>query len=354
MTKKNLGLVGAGLIGIRHAEHIAASAGARLAAIADPSPAGAAAAARFGAGHYADSAAMLAAEALDGVIVAAPNQLHEPVGLACIAKGLPVLMEKPLADDLAGGGRLVLAAERAGVPLMVGHHRRFHPMVETAKRLIDEGRLGRMVAVNAMWAVRKPDDYFASAPWRTEPGGGPILINLIHDIDCLLHFCGPITEIHGIAGHAARGFAVEDTAAVALRFESGTLATVTLTDAAPSPWAWEAGSGENPNIAHSGQNCYRFLGSAAALDFPNLTLWRQTAEGPLSWAQPMAAETVPVPAGVPLVRQIDHFLAVIAGKERPRVSGRDGFATLAATLAVTEAARTGQPTRPRRLEEVAG
>jgi predicted dehydrogenase len=196
-----------------------------------------------------------------------------------------------------------------------------------------------------VWAVRKPDDYFEAA-WRRRAGGGPILINMIHDIDCLRHLCGEIAEVQAYGSSAVRGFEVEDTAVVAIRFAGGALGTVTLTDAAPSPWGWEAGSGDNPNIAASHENCYRFLGTAAALDFPNLTLWRGAGPEPASWADPLTATRRDRAGHEALPRQLEHFLRVIAGAEAPRIDGRDGLATLAATLAVTQAMRTGRAAVP--------
>jgi len=345
MTLPRLAVVGVGLIGIRHAELIAGSPDCELAAVADPSDAGPREAARLGTRHYADYAEMLDRERLDGVYVAAPNQLHLAVGLACIARGIPAVIEKPLCDTLAAGAELVLAAEAAGVPLLVGHHRRYNPRVEATREILQRGELGRIVAVNALWAVRKPDDYF-EATWRRIEGGGPILINMIHDVDCLRHFCGEIAEVQAYGSSAVRGFEVEDTAVVAVRFESGALASIALTDAAPSPWGWEAGSGDNPNIAASFENCYRFLGTAAALDFPNLTLWRGGGAEPASWADPLFARKLDWAGHEALPRQLEHFLKVIDGTETPRIDGRDGLATLAATLAIKDAIRTGRAAVP--------
>jgi len=345
MTRPRLAVVGVGLIGIRHAELIAASPDCTLAAVADPAEAGAREAARLDTRHYADVIEMLDRERPDGVYVAAPNQLHLATGLACVARGIPAVIEKPLCDTLEAGAELVLASEAARVPLLVGHHRRYNPRVEAAREILRRGELGRILAVNALWAVRKPDEYFA-ATWRRTAGGGPILINMIHDVDCLRHFCGEIAEVQAYGSAAARGFEVEDTAVVAIRFASGTLASITLTDAAPSPWGWEAGSGDNPNIAASFENCYRFLGTAAALDFPNLTIWRGAGREPASWADPVSAHKLDWAGHAALPRQLEHFLDVIAGTAAPRIDGRDGLATLAATLAIKDAIRTGRAAVP--------
>jgi predicted dehydrogenase len=186
MPGVQLAVLGAGLIGERHAAHVAASTEAVLAAVVDPAPAGREIASRLGARWYPDFAAMRGAFRPDGVIVATPTRMHVEHGLACVADGIPALIEKPIADDLVDAARLVEAAERAGVALLVGHHRRHNPMIRRAKAIIDSGRLGRIVAVHGFFWVMKPEDYF-DTPWRREPGAGPVLTNLIHDVDLLRH-----------------------------------------------------------------------------------------------------------------------------------------------------------------------
>jgi len=125
-----LAVLGAGMIGKRHIEHIQGESGAALIAIADPSPEAKAFAEAMGAPWYADFAMMLAHGEPDGVIVATPNQMHVANGMRCIEAGIPALIEKPIADDIAEATKLVEAAERAGVPLMVGHHRRHNPIIQ--------------------------------------------------------------------------------------------------------------------------------------------------------------------------------------------------------------------------------
>lgn len=72
---------------------------------------------------------MCAEEMVDGAIVATPNQFHVEHGLRLIDHGVPVLIEKPLASDVAGARKLVVAAEAAKVPLLTGHHRRHNPLI---------------------------------------------------------------------------------------------------------------------------------------------------------------------------------------------------------------------------------
>ena len=338
---ETIGIVGAGLIGRAHVERMRRSGECRLAAIADPAPEAVTYAGSLGVAHYADLNAMLSGERLDGVIVATPNAAHAPNALACIGRGLPVLIEKPLAETLANAERIVEAAERAGVPVLVGHHRRHNPILQQARELVRSGGLGRVATVSAFAAFLKPDPYFDTA-WRREPGGGPVLINLIHVIDDLRFLCGEIAEIKAIGSNALRGFPVEDSAAAVLRFEGGALGTIALSDAAAAPWSWELTSGENPAYPQQPEDCYLIAGTAGSLAVPSLRRWRY--EGTASWTAPLTAERMACEQADPLDRQLAHFCRVIRGEATPIIDGRDAFRTLAATLAISEAsepARSG-------------
>ena len=189
-----LAVVGAGLIGQRHARLIVAGADAALSAIVDPTDAARDFAAGIGAPWFASVADMLAVDRPDGLIVATPNQLHLDHGLQAVEAGLPALIEKPIADSVAAADQLVAAAEKAGVPLLIGHHRRHNPLIAQAKAKIDAGDLGRLVAVHGMFWLYKPDDYF-DVEWRRKPGAGPVYINLIHDIDLLRHLIGEVASV---------------------------------------------------------------------------------------------------------------------------------------------------------------
>ena len=165
--------------------------------------------------------------------------------------------------------------------------------------------LGRLVGVNVIWCVRKPEAYFDAA-WRTQAGGGPVLINLIHEIDLLRFICGEISEVMALSANAVRGFEVEDSASVTLRFENGALGTILMSDTAPSPWSWERASGENhPTFPENQENPSRFFGTEASMEFPRLKIWRY--EGALDWRSPIMAEAVSLPEVDVYDEQIAHF-----------------------------------------------
>jgi predicted dehydrogenase len=334
-----IAVIGAGAFGQRHIAYLEREPLCEIAAIADPSAAAAQYASAKGLRHFADYSAMLDEVKPEGAIIASPNALHVPMGLACAERKVHMLVEKPLADTVAAASELSAAAERAGVALLVGHHRRHNPTLEKARELVQGGAIGNLTAVTALWLIRKPDDYF-NVTWRRERGGGPILINLIHDIDDLRFVCGEIDSVQAMVSSKVRGFPVEDTAAITLRFASGALGTVTLSDAVPAPWSWELTTGESPIYPQRSENCYLFAGAAGSLTVPKLELWRYRDEQ--SWTAPLERETIEVAAEDPLTRQLRHFARVIRGEEAPRITGADATRTLAATLAVSESAASGR------------
>ncbi|RXG93484.1 Gfo/Idh/MocA family protein [Bradyrhizobium zhanjiangense] len=349
-AKIRIAVAGAGLIGRRHIELIEASPDCVLAGIADPSPA----AGDFARAHnrplYADHRALLEQEKPDGLIIASPNTLHLPMALDCAAAGVPALIEKPVTDSVAAARRLCEAVKRSGPPMLVGHHRRHNPIIKSAREAVATGKLGQLTAVAGLWLLKKPDDYFEVA-WRREQGGGPLLINLIHDIDNLRFVCGEIAEVQALTSNKVRGFAVEDTAALLLRFANGALGTVTVSDATPAPWSWELTAGENAVYPRQDQPCYVFAGTNGSLSVPTMELWSYS-DNP-GWHAPLVREPVALSAYDPLAEQLRHFQAVIAGREQPLISVEDAMGTLAVVEAVSEAARTGRTVSPGRIMEQA-
>ncbi len=347
MSTVRIAVAGAGLIGRRHIELVRQNPRCELAAVVDPSPEAQAIAASLGTPHHRSLDEFLAEGSSHpdlGVIIATPNTAHVSGGLTCVAAGVPALVEKPIADTEAEAWELVTAAERANVPLLIGHHRRHSPLLQVAREVVRQGRLGRLVAVMGSALFYKPDDYFDAAPWRRELGGGPILINLIHEIDYLRAVCGDIVEVDAMASSAARGFPVEDTVALTMRFTNGALGTFLLSDTAASTRSWELTAAENPEYPHHpDEDCYVIAGTTGSLAVPTLRLHTYTGEH--SWWEPLASTTLDVRREDPHANQLDHFADVIRRTAAPLVTGRDAIRTLAVTRAVDRAARTGEPVR---------
>jgi predicted dehydrogenase len=338
---KRIAVIGAGGIGRRHAELVVASDRASLSAIVDPDPSAAAFARDLDVPWIADVRELLSDGRADGAIIATPNPLHAEHAVACLSAGVPTLVEKPIAATVADGELIAFEAERVGVPVLVGHHRRHSPFLAEARRLIADGGLGRIVAASATTMFAKPATYFDSAPWRREPGGGPILINLIHDIDALRVLVGDVAQVHAVASNVVRGQPVEESVSVSLRFVGGAVGSMLLSDAAAAPVSWEMTSGEDlayPRYPH--RDSYVIAGTRGTLGIPSMRL--TVAEGSASWHEPMLSSTLDVSLADPLARQLDHFIDIANGTASPACPGRDGVESLRVTLAIAEAAVSGR------------
>lgn len=335
MAKLPIAVAGAGLIGRAHIALVRKSQHCALAAIADPTPQAEALAKEIGVPHFADLERMLDEAKPQGVIVATPNVAHAPNGLACIARGIPALVEKPITETIETARELVTAAKEADVPLLVGHHRRHSAVLAQAREVIASGKLGRITSVTAFTTFLKPDPYF-DMTWRKEPGGGPVLINLIHDIDDLRFLIGDIARLQAMTSSAVRGFQVEDSAVVNLQFANGALGSITCSDAAAAPWSWELTSGENPAYPRQREDCCLITGTEGSLAVPTMRMWHYGAER--GWMAPLRQTQLKQDEADPLARQLDHFCAVIRREAQPLCSGEEGAKTLAATLAIHESA----------------
>lgn len=342
MQPLRLAVAGAGLIGRTHIDVVRASTQATLCAIVDPAPQAAALAGQAGVPLFAELQDMLAREKPDGVILATPNQLHLAHALACIGAGVPMLLEKPITGTVAEGEQLLQAAEQAGARILIGHHRAHSPIMAKASAVVASGVLGRLVAVSGSATFLKPDHYFDDGPWRRQPGGGPILINMIHEVHNLRMLCGEIVAVQALASHAVRGFAVEDTVSVSLRFASGVLGSFLLSDTAASARNWEHTSQENKAYPHyADEDCYVLCGTNGSLAVPTMRIKTYPRPEDRSWWKPFETGIVGMVRDDPLKHQLAHFCAVIRGTAEPLVSARDGLTNLRVTEAIAAAAASG-------------
>ena len=347
MKTVRIAVVGAGLIGHRHIEEIKKSKACQLASIVDPCPPAMFAKTVLGAGVsvYESIAEMLAADRPDGIVLATPNQLHADQGMECIRAGIPTLVEKPIAHTLSAGIRLCEAAEAAKVKILVGHHRLHSPILRQATKVTQSGLLGRIVGVMGSAVFYKPDSegyYDGPNAWRREPGGGPILINLIHEIGNLRALVGEIVAVQAFSSNATRGFKVEDTVDINLKFENGALGSFLLSDTAGCAKSWEQTSQENKDYpTYPNEDCYTIVGSFGSLSIPTMRLKYYSKAEDRSWYKPFECRVLEVQRKDPLAEQIEHFASVIRGECEPLVSARDGLQNLRVVDAVLEAAATG-------------
>lgn len=334
-----LAVVGTGLIGAVHAERVVGNPNTELAALCGLDDGAPGLAERLAVPLTTDFRDILVHD-VDGVIVATPNQLHAPMGTFFLEHGIPILVEKPIGDSVSAGIELCAAGSVAGVPILVGQHRRHNALVQRARGIIEE-RLGRLLGFTIMAAMRKPDSYYQPV-WRRQVGAGPLLVNLIHEVDLLRFVCGEITAVQAVTRGLGRPWDFDDTAAIVAHIEGGAVGTLFLTESTPSPWSWESSVSDGMGFHNAEQDHAHFMGSEASLSFPSLTVWTyDEGNGEPGWFSPLHASRAETTEADPYSRQIAHFASVVLGETEPMVSGADGLRSLAVVDAIIEAGSSG-------------
>jgi len=351
MEPVRLGLVGGGLISAKHIEASKNISNGNLVALCDVNPDRKLLAEELNIPFFTNYREMIAQAGLEGLIDGTPNKFHAEVGVACAEHGIHVLTEKPITSTLEEGKQLVEAVNESGISLLVGHHRRYFPLIRRAREIVQSGELGQLIGISMLWALMKPDNYF-EIPWRSRKGGGPILINIIHEMDNLRFICGDVAEITAKARRLVRSGEVEDTVIINFELVSGALGTALVSDTTPSPWSYELVSGENSDYFKTDQDCYRFLGTNASLSFPKMEVWSHPHGREKGWWEPLTRRSEHVPSSPPFTAQLEHFCNVIRGQEEPVITAADGLMTLATTLAVLESTETGRSVNPLELLEI--
>jgi predicted dehydrogenase len=344
MKKLSLVVVGPGLIGKQHIRLIEENPHCELCAIVAPDhEVNHVIAREHNVPLFHSLEECLRNKEVDGVIIASPNEFHAEQASLCIEASVPVLIEKPITVSVAEGEALVALAKRKRAKVMVGHHRAHSPLLSLARTAINDGRLGRLVTIMGSAQFYKPEHYFEAGPWRREPGGGPILINLIHEIGNLRNLCGEITAVQALSSSAVRGFPVEDTVVINFAFANGALGTFVLSDTAATARSWEQTSRENPSYpTYADEDCYVVAGTKGSLAIPTMRLKHYSEGTESSWWVPFHEEVLDIRREDPLTRQLAHFVQVIEGQCEPLVSAADGLRNLLVTEAVRRSAMTQQ------------
>ena len=340
-------LIGCGGMGARHAEAIRRAPNAALVATLDTNITLARELA--GDGFYTNRLGeLLARSDVDAVFIATPNHTHHVIGIEAARAGKHIIVEKPMAQNLATADQLLAACRKAGVALSVGYSFRYAAEVQAARRLIEQGVLGRLLSVQLTMYLDKPTSYWGSgymgrthSTWRTSfehSGGGMLVMNMSHQLDQIRYLVGKdLSQVHAVSGvlDSPPGVEVEDVISIACEFEGGAIGS--------------------------------FLGSCCARGLENLIEIRLVGDaGTIMLEQASRFYTLRALDGITPGRwhdlgalpKVDVNLsyvawfadAVLHGR-RPDLSGEDGRAIQAWIEAVYEAARLKHAVPLRRMDD---
>jgi predicted dehydrogenase len=189
---------------------------------------------RHGLRMLPDYAAALADPEIDAVVLATPHTQHTEQIVQAAAAGKPVFTEKPLGVSVAEAVRAARACAEAGVTLGVGYNWRFQPALQTIRRMLEDGTLGRVLHMEGNFCG--PSAYrFPKGHWRHDREEGPaggMTGRGVHVVDAMLYLAGPIEQVTAQSFRLVQDFGMDDTTSMLFRFKggaSGYLGTVIAT-----------------------------------------------------------------------------------------------------------------------------
>lgn len=326
-----LGLIGCGGFMQHHVNQILEVKSAEIAALVDPSRASirrmvGSHPSLAGAPTFADFREMLAEVEIDGVVIATPHTLHFEQIMGCLEAGVHVLCEKPMVCRVDHAKKIMRKAKKTGKVVMISYQRHFSPAFRLAKKMIEEGKLGKLTFVSALQA----QDWLRGTKglWRQDPklsGGGQLNDSGSHLVDIMLWVTG-LEPTSVFAEISNRGTKVDILSALTLKFKGGAIGTMSVVGDAPGWWEDITFYGEEGGLYVRGdQLLHSYRGKAK---------WR--------------AELKEMTAKSKYNSNVDkNFVASILGKEEPQSPPECGLRVAQLTEAAWESARTGKEVRVR-------
>lgn len=321
-------VIGVGEIGRQHARVYRELEGVDLVGLADPDPAALKSALlASGAEGFTDSRQLLEKARPDLVSVAVPTHAHSVVATEAIRRGIPVLVEKPLAGSAAEGQQLVELAERSQVPLMVGQIERFNPVIAEVRRRLALKELGQILQLRAVRVGPHP---------QRVKDVGVVLDLATHDLDMMRYLIGERIE-RVYAETQGRGPSREDLVTAVLRFTNGVIGVLDVNWLTPVKVRQLTILGQRGlyHVDYLTQDLYVYEASQVPVDWESLRVFRSVREGNVL--------KVGIEKAEPLRLEIEAFVQAVLRGTSPPVNGRDGLETLRLAEAVIASSLTKQP-----------
>ena len=329
-------VVGAGLVGPRHAQAAAQAPGGRLVAVVDTVAERAQElAGHHGADWYTDLDPVLARDDVHVISICLPTRLHLDIGERAVAAGKHVVMEKPLELTLERADRLLAAGRAHGVQIAAIFNRRFIPALKATRRAVEEGLLGDVLVADMYFKGYRSQDYYDGSGWRgtwAMEGGGALINQGIHGVDLLCWIAGPVARVFGYADHLRRQIEADDTTVGVVRYVSGAMGVIQGMTSIQPPLP----------------DRLEFHGTKGSIQLSAYSIAQWNVPGTESWLAEVDAEEKSRLATVRNLGDIGHFaqiadmVGVVREGRPPIVSGEDGRQALAVTLAIYESAQSGR------------
>lgn len=291
----------------------------------------------FGCAYEQSYQGLLERTDVDGVLLVSPNAAHTEQAVMAARCGKHVFVEKPIANTLAEGRKMIAACETAGVTLMVGHLRRRSGGIRKAKELIAQGAIGEPVMVEANVSS---DSGFNLTPdkfrWCGDDSGcpgGALMTSGIHHVDTFNYLLGPIKSVAAYFKKLFISAQVEDVNLTVFEFESGVLGYLGATYASPY---------DNWLYIHGTRGGLMWLVPRPIPDNVKFPHNKDAYTRLMLLEKNTPPKDIPFPGGDPVLEEIEEFARCIQTGERPETDGQVALDILAFIRAAVEAARSGQ------------
>jgi len=265
---------------------------------------------------------------VDGVVVCTPEHLHVEIAMTAIESGKALAVEKPIAHTLEAAERMTDRAEEAGVPLLAGHVLRFEPRYAAIRNAIDAGEIGEVQAVRSERIGLVADQEILRG--RTSIA----LYYGVHEFDIARWYAGDVATVAAARSSGvvrSQGYDVEDLYSAVLTFRSGAHGTAMIGWSLP------------PKTPGYGLAGFTVIGDSGVLQVRQGTtgFMKVLGDGPSDadiYYSPEVHGSLYGALGI----EVDHFARVVRGEADPVCTGSDGTEALRLSLAMEEAARTGE------------
>jgi UDP-N-acetyl-2-amino-2-deoxyglucuronate dehydrogenase len=355
MDKLKTAVIGCGKVAHIHAEALREIPESDFVAVCgrDPAKAGAFAA-LYGLKPYTSVAEMVGA-GVEAVVVATPHPAHASVTTAALRAGAHAIVEKPLASSLEDCDAMIGAARTGGKTLAMISQRRLYAPTRRVRDAIDAGKLGRPILGTVTMLGWRDERYYRSDPWRGRwdlEGGGVLVNQAPHQVDLLQWFMGDVAELYGAWANLNHPtIEVEDTSIAVLRFRSGALGNVVVSNSQnPALFGkvWVHGAnGATVGVQTDGGAMF-VAGMSSVAEPPVNDVWTIPGEEAMlaRWQEEDAAFFRGIDATKHYHRlQIRDFLRSILDGGEPLVSGEEGRKTVEIFTAIYRSQRDGRPVK---------
>jgi len=289
-------------------------------------------AAEMGCAFYQDHRRMLDETHPDAAIIVTPHPSHPSLAIDCMRAGCHVLVEKPMALDVASADRMISEADRTGRILAVNFQHRFRPAVEQARQLVIAGAIGPLVRTLSVEPWFRTAYYYRTADWRAKwstEGGGVLLNQAPHTLDILCHLAGLPSKVWGWTRTRYHSIAVEDTAQAMFQYPNGAPGYLTVSTVEVGVQPRLQVVGENGAIELTGNELTIHRNSSSSREYM-LTSEEMFGKPETS----SETQEIPDTSGAHLAVYRDFVAAIREGRQ-PRSNGRQGIMSLELANAIT-------------------